>query len=251
MDPRQERERLAGLLETALEEAGLTTRAASGALGRPPGYLARVIGGRRPLELEVLFGLLELAHVHPRWFFARHYPPAAGGDAPAGDAAGLARLEAQIERARQPADAAGWAHLTRLLLQREIRLQGRTEQEVSRAAGLDEQLLGRALGDGNGLSVEHLFAVLAAVATPAAVFFAELTAAERTPTTVYLPADVKERVKTVAEIRGVDLSSLMETAFELLWRHLADDERWRAHQMLEARRRVRALTAGAGRKPSP
>lgn len=240
----KETRRLAQLLKTLLEEVGIAAKTASRELGYFPDYLYRAFKGHKPLKVRTVFGVLEIARTHPRWFFRRHYSLPKGAPERTGDGNAVARLDALIEAARPPHTPEEWTELTRLLLRRELPLQGKLQNDVGQALGLSEAALGHVLRGETDVTTDHLFGILEVVGTSPPHFFAELTATERRLTTIQLPEDVRRLAKTLAKIRGTDLSTVLEEGFEHLWRSLPEEEWRRVQMVLEAYRKVRELGLG-------
>lgn len=185
MEPRQEVLKLGHGLQRLLETYSTSAREVSEALGFHPGQLTRVLNGRRPMRVRLVWEVLEHLGASPVSFFKLLYP--LGGAAQLAlpvdpkavtDLPGTVPLAEAVRRYRL---AQGWERtpkqtvekLGRLL--REV-LQGArvSQRAASRGIGLAPDALGQALRGGSELTFLHLFGVLAAAGRAPAGLFLEL-----------------------------------------------------------------------------
>lgn len=185
MDPREEVLELGRALHRLLLSYHTNASEMSRELGFYSGHLARVLNGRRPMRVQLVFEILEKLQLAPPRFFTIVYPlggvaqrslvTAAQADAEPDGMAALAETvyRRQVERG-EAVTSQNVALRLGEILRRELKLAKCSQRDVSAAAGLSKDALGQALRGNSELTFLHVFAVLKATGHSPARLFAEL-----------------------------------------------------------------------------
>ena len=177
---RAEAHALARRLQQELRERRAKLTPVSRALGYAPQYLGRALGGRIDLKLADLFAVLRRIEVHPRRFFARHYP-LAGLDRPAGtEAVGLLfEVQALLLRSGEPREVpAPEVFVKRAvgLLRGLLASSGKSCRAAAEELGMTDSALGEVLRGRSRLRAWHVLALVSITTCSPARFFQDLLA---------------------------------------------------------------------------
>ena len=185
MEPNQAVLDLGRQLHLLIRRCGVSVSAVSVSLGFNSQQLTRVLNGRRPMSVKLVFDILEQLGVFPFEFFDLIYP--LGGVPEAllrrqlnkeplvGEPSELTLLLRQLELERGgPLRGGEAAERLRRILRREIEAARVTQRSISRTMGRGADALGHALRGDSELTFLHVFAVIAAIGRSPGRIVAEL-----------------------------------------------------------------------------
>lgn len=163
--------------------AGIRLEDMSQNLGFHPHYLGRTLRGRLPLNVEVVFRVLNGLKVEPDRFFEDLYPfggegmavvlrkPSPGG----GRDPSLRRLSSELRKARgEEWSPAALSRKAGDVLRGMLRRRGIRQRDASLALGMGPTALGQALRGYAELSFGHVFGTLTVCGAPPGRFVIEL-----------------------------------------------------------------------------
>lgn len=173
--------RLCEVLAQQLRDRGVSASVLSRELGHQPAYLSRVLSGRRPLRVEVVFEILARLSVAPSDFFALAFPFA--GDRFAGTQLSKDVLrtldgvpseedsDRELVRKRELFSSTEYTLRLGALVQRELQRRRVPMAKASRQLGLGSSALSQALRGRSQLTFLHVLGALElADADPGRVF---------------------------------------------------------------------------------
>lgn len=189
LTPAQQVLRLGDALGQLIRERGVTINLVAKRLGVSAGQLSRVLRGRRPIHVELVFRIFEVLNVEPWAFFGVVYRVGADrarlerlwGEAMGEGTPGNTRqLFGQLARRSGLAlPALAYTAKARRVLRAAIERRNLKQRQVARQAGMAGDALGEVLRGKVRLNFEHIFPVLQVLGWTPARFFLDLFAAEQ------------------------------------------------------------------------